>query len=791
MSNSTLEFYDKNAEQYKFATQKLDFTAIYDSFLDQLPSGAYILDFGCGNGHDTKYFLENGYQVEAVDGSVEMCKIASEYTGIKIKQMLFDELSEEEKYMGVWACASVLHLQKENLKIVLKKMHTALKGDGVVYISFKYGDFSGERDGRYFTDFTEKSFSELIWEIGGFSIIDLWKTDDLSLNRRKDKWLNILLKKRSVHDELIGRDLDKEKLDLTRKGVDFWNSFYSEHADFMKLKEAYYFVNHRHIRADLLVEQSLGQKHLEKLYGPYSIKIKRPLTENEASEEMFYNHAKEEFGYYEWSIHDTKKLFWRNETERAGICTRLLEWGLNINDFDDNSEKFRLMKFLYGYEYNNGVRFKSFVEKPTMENADQSHIKHKTRNGEIMNDLKENVAVVIDGNYVAELKQTLYSILLQWEKVLRGLAQIRGRYSSEIVINELKQLHDRIEPFAKLSEDIPSGEREETLYKQFYLKLCIHEIIGREYDIINVIENALEYKVNGNKINLDDNIVWIPKDGLQEYCKNNRERLAKLLYNKDKINSNNYRDFDKAAKKACYGINFFWEETGFRSYEKMPEYLLIISIQEVLIGDMKDRAKNYFYRYQTSDQKTLSAELSSEDTFDKSKLVWIERVKKRVSSWNAPTDVYFWEKKIELLIEKIILQILNSNSIEVIKSKNERYLALINWLAITQEQLQSVRDIIHVQTGFRLSSKDSFAERIFLGFLWDSEDLREAWIGDFINAMKWQMCLGNKVYKRLYPLEYENNKGVYYGCQVILEVDFSKRTITELLLVKLEICKDN
>ena len=33
-------------------------------FLNKLEKGACILDFSCGSGRDTKYFLENGYMVE-------------------------------------------------------------------------------------------------------------------------------------------------------------------------------------------------------------------------------------------------------------------------------------------------------------------------------------------------------------------------------------------------------------------------------------------------------------------------------------------------------------------------------------------------------------------------------------------------------------------------------------------------------------------------------------------------------------------------------------------------------
>ena len=59
--------------------------------LKLLKEGDLILDFGCGSGRDTKYFIEKekNMKVDAIDGSVELCKIAQKYTGINVRHMLF------------------------------------------------------------------------------------------------------------------------------------------------------------------------------------------------------------------------------------------------------------------------------------------------------------------------------------------------------------------------------------------------------------------------------------------------------------------------------------------------------------------------------------------------------------------------------------------------------------------------------------------------------------------------------------------------------------------------------
>lgn len=131
----------------------------------------------------------------AVDGSAELCKAASEYTGIPVKQMLFEDLDEVEKYDGIWACASILHVKKAELPGILRKMSAAIKLNGIIYVSFKYGDFEGERNGRYFTDMTEDSMAQLLEIIPELSIEKQWITGDVRAGRGDERWLNMILRK--------------------------------------------------------------------------------------------------------------------------------------------------------------------------------------------------------------------------------------------------------------------------------------------------------------------------------------------------------------------------------------------------------------------------------------------------------------------------------------------------------------------------------------------------------------------------------------------------------------------
>lgn len=199
MEPNTLNYYNINAENFYHNTVSAKFTDTQKFFLLKLRKGAYILDFGCGSGRDTKAFLDQGYRVEAIDGSDELCKLATQYTGITVRHMLFQELSAAGKYDGIWACSSILHLPLDELSDVMRKMSAAIKPNGIIYTSFKYGTFSGERNGRYFTDMTEGTFADFIRNITDLVTEEQWISSDIRPDRGEEQWLNIILRKCGIH----------------------------------------------------------------------------------------------------------------------------------------------------------------------------------------------------------------------------------------------------------------------------------------------------------------------------------------------------------------------------------------------------------------------------------------------------------------------------------------------------------------------------------------------------------------------------------------------------------------
>lgn len=191
-----LDYYDNNAQSFFDDTVNINLDDLYDIFLSYLDKNAHILDAGCGSGRDSKVFIDKGYRVTLFDSSKEIVKLASHYVGQQVKLMGFSQVNETDTYDGIWCSASLLHIPENKLLGSMLLLSNALKKNGIMYISFKYG--KGERyqdnyqDSRHFTDMNENSITKLVSKISDLSIIKTWVTPDKRPDR-KERWFNIIL----------------------------------------------------------------------------------------------------------------------------------------------------------------------------------------------------------------------------------------------------------------------------------------------------------------------------------------------------------------------------------------------------------------------------------------------------------------------------------------------------------------------------------------------------------------------------------------------------------------------
>lgn len=196
----SIDYYNRHAADFYDRTVELDLKEELERFILLLPEGAAVLDLGCGSGRDSLYMKEEGLDVTAMDASEELCELAQIHIGQDVLLMRFEEIDFMEVFDGVWANASLLHVPLEEMDEILDKIIKSMKTEGILYMSFKYGDFSGIRDGRYFKDYNTRELKELLGRHPSLELIEIYKNEDVREEKKMDRWIHVLARKLDLHE---------------------------------------------------------------------------------------------------------------------------------------------------------------------------------------------------------------------------------------------------------------------------------------------------------------------------------------------------------------------------------------------------------------------------------------------------------------------------------------------------------------------------------------------------------------------------------------------------------------
>ena len=187
-------YYKENKDEFINSTIDCNMSFQYNLFEKFLPKDSkIILDIGFGSGRDSLYFSKK-YEVYSIDPEEEFYEHAKELGLKNVYCKRVQDLDYIDMFDGIWACASLLHIPSYELVDVLNKCYVALKDGGIMYCSFKHGEYEGERGGRFFIDLIEERFRQYVFKTN-FEILEVWVTQDVRPDR-SERWLNVTMKKK-------------------------------------------------------------------------------------------------------------------------------------------------------------------------------------------------------------------------------------------------------------------------------------------------------------------------------------------------------------------------------------------------------------------------------------------------------------------------------------------------------------------------------------------------------------------------------------------------------------------
>jgi SAM-dependent methyltransferase len=126
-----------------------------------------------------------------------MVNATKQLTGLEARLLAFNAVEFDREFDGIWACAALLHIARQDLDSVLARLTRALKPGGVLYLSFKYGDAERIEGGRFFNDLNEAVLEAVLAHHPQLEVVQVWTTEDVRNERRGGQhWLNAIVRRR-------------------------------------------------------------------------------------------------------------------------------------------------------------------------------------------------------------------------------------------------------------------------------------------------------------------------------------------------------------------------------------------------------------------------------------------------------------------------------------------------------------------------------------------------------------------------------------------------------------------
>ncbi|MBI4449189.1 class I SAM-dependent methyltransferase [Candidatus Woesearchaeota archaeon] len=171
----TIRTYSQNAAHFaEHHTNTENWQPMFDRFRTYLPSGR-VLDLGSAHCRDGQLFVPAGYEYIALDACKELLDLATTPVQ-RVQGNILSLPFANQTFDGVWACASLLHIPKKDLRQSLAEIKRVSASNSCYFISIKAGMHEKPVRGayatpRFFAFYTHDEFSNQLG-MAGMTILE-------------------------------------------------------------------------------------------------------------------------------------------------------------------------------------------------------------------------------------------------------------------------------------------------------------------------------------------------------------------------------------------------------------------------------------------------------------------------------------------------------------------------------------------------------------------------------------------------------------------------------------------
>ena len=195
LTDRTIKYYEANWREYADRTLAIDMADIRNEFLRRLPSGGSVLDVGAGAGRDCRAFVAAGFKTTALEPTPAFAKLLRSIPTLEVRQASVEDIEDAGAFDGIWACASLLHLDEVGLNVAMDRLNRALKPGGRLYVSIRDGArVERAKDGRLFHDLTLERLRRMVLD-RGLTDERSWQSEPRMTGTNQAYWNNIIARK--------------------------------------------------------------------------------------------------------------------------------------------------------------------------------------------------------------------------------------------------------------------------------------------------------------------------------------------------------------------------------------------------------------------------------------------------------------------------------------------------------------------------------------------------------------------------------------------------------------------